>query len=117
MEVKKKITTDKYEVIASGQFIALRESSIELGEGEDKIKLNFNFEEDDSKEKRVKSTTVSDKEITLTFHGFDEVNLGTGNKKLSPIGKFMGKELLMSYRVSILDDKTLRTFNYTFYVA
>jgi hypothetical protein len=117
MEVKQKITTGNYEIIASGQFLAFRESSIELGEGDDKIKLNFIFKEGDSEEKKVEGTTVSNKEVTLTFLGFDDSNLGRGNKTPFSIGKFMGKELLMSYRVSLLDDKTLRTFNYTFYAA
>lgn len=119
MTINQKITTNKnkYEIIASGQFLAFRESSIELWEGSDKIKLNFIFKEKDVDNKKVDGKKISNNEITLTFSGFDDSNLGSGTKEPFSIGRFMGKELLLSYRVNTLDDKTLRTFNYTFYVA
>jgi|SRR3989344_4983453 len=115
MEVLAK--TGKLEVLTSGQVLVLanEESSITIGNSTGQLKLSFIFKEDDKKEPRMESAIRDKKELFITFWNFNH-SLGQGNIAPIEFGTIPEGKVLYSYRISSLENKTLRTFEYTFYL-
>lgn len=112
-----KIKTGDYEVLASGQFIAISNaiSSIELKKDSDQVTFEFEFQEDETKKPVIKSEDINPTTLKIKFLNFDST-LGIGNTKPLEVGTFGGKKLFFSYRIFNLSDRTLRTLEYTFYL-
>jgi hypothetical protein len=110
------INVGEYDVISSGQFIGISsaKNSIEITQGTNKIVFHLLFKNDESSQPKLESRTLSDTELEITFVNFDN-SIGLGNTSLIKLGTFGGRELFFSYRIFVLNDKTLRTIDYTFY--
>lgn len=106
------IQTGEYEIISSGLFHALSDKETTLSVTD--LKLVFVFEDNGNVKPELKVSVINNKQVKFTYVNFTNP-LGSGNTELMKIGKFNEKEMFFSYRISSLDDKRIRTFEYTLY--
>ena len=76
------------------------------------IKIIF---KDDGGQPSTKGEDENEKTMKITFFNFHNA-LGQGNTEAAEIGHINGKKLFLTFRIFALNEKKLRTFEYTFYL-
>ena len=105
------ISTGDYKVLASGVFHAVANEETKITVADLVLRIRFEDAEEGKPEVKAQSDGKSALLTFVNFYG----PLGAGNTVPLKIGSLNQKELYFSYRISSLDDKTLRTFEYTLY--
>ena len=105
------IFTGEYKVLYSGTFhaIAAEKTSFIIAD----LIIKFVFEDREGEKPEVK-TSSDGKTATFTFINFYDA-LGAGNVSPVKLGTLDNKELYFSYRISALEKRDLRSFEYTIY--
>ena len=112
--VKTEIISGAKRVISTGQFLSKRDGALTLSEGDDSITIEYRFvQEEGVNDPSIKGEVLSNSHARITFVNFDNANLGLGSKDLIDLGTFGDKKIFFAYKVTTLDDKELRTFEFT----
>ncbi len=123
MDIKPKITVDKYEIIDSGTIVVDNNNCIEFEFNFEKIDLKFvfRFVQDSAIEGQSFKIEVKN-ESKPPFLEFSLINFDnshdTGNVNLTPVATVDGRILSIKYRVSSIGtEKFDKIFNYSWYLS
>ncbi|GEM_PF-4931934 len=113
------IETGDFNVLYSGvvHIISNLETSITIPDIKQDLVLKINFKEDtlNGKPEVRSAPSIDNQTLNIDFINFNN-KLDMGNITPARIGNMDDKRrLFLSYRIRASDNKTLRTFEYTFY--
>lgn len=112
-----KIKTGDYEIFNSGTVLifADKPTVLTIPMVDSNLDLILEFKSDTAEKAHVEPEVISKNELRLNFFNFNN-SLGTGNPQPVEMGTLDNRKLFFSYRVYSLDEKNLKSFEYTLYL-
>lgn len=106
------IKTGPYEIVSSGVVHVLESEGAQISIDDLRVSLLFRTEAGEGPKVAANRTSEQTAELILTNL---EGALGFGNVEPIKLGTLGNKDLFFIYRVSSLNDSSIRTLEYTFY--